>query len=73
MTSRLDGRDMVYKRKGRRAAIDRSGMTREEYAIEYLVKKHGVSVERARRLVEHHGTDLVKLKEAAGVAKSAGV
>jgi hypothetical protein len=60
---------MASKRKG--SVIDRSGMTREEYATEYLVKR-GVSKERAASLIKRHGADLMKLKEAAGVASVSG-
>ena len=60
---------MTDERRARRSAINRTGMSREEYAIEYLTKKHRVPVQRARALVVRHGADLTKLKEAAGVAK----
>jgi hypothetical protein len=44
---------------------NRSALSREEYAIEYLAKKFGLSEDQAKDLIEEHGTDLTKLKDAA--------
>jgi hypothetical protein len=48
----------------RKSGIDRTSMSREEYALEYLVNKFGLSERRARELIQQLGTDLVKLKAA---------
>jgi hypothetical protein len=44
---------------------NRSNLSREEYAIEYLGKKFGLSKSVARDLIEQHGTDIDKLRSAA--------
>jgi hypothetical protein len=52
--------------KGRRAPTPkRSDLSREQYAIEYLAKKFGLSEDQAKDLIDEHGADLVKLKDAA--------
>ena len=43
----------------------RSTLSREEYAIEYLGKKFGLSKSQARDLIEQHGADIGKLRTAA--------
>jgi len=37
----------------------------EEYEIEYFAKKHGLSAEQVRGLVQEHGNDRTALEDAA--------
>jgi len=37
----------------------------EGYEVEYLAKKHGLSVEQAQALIKQHGNDRAKLDAAA--------
>jgi len=52
--------------QGRRPpSSNRSNLSREEYAIEYLGKKFGLAKSVARDLIEQHGTNIDKLRSAA--------
>ncbi|HUV63624.1 MAG TPA: DUF3606 domain-containing protein [Sedimentisphaerales bacterium] len=52
--------------KTKRGASDRKKVNKNEgYEVRYFAKKHGITVEQAKALIEKHGNDRATLNKAA--------
>jgi len=56
--------------KTKRGASDRKKVNKNEgYEVRYFAKKHGITIEQTKALIEKHGNDRATLNQAADKLK----
>jgi hypothetical protein len=59
--------------KPKRGARDRDRVAGEQaYEVEYFARKHGISIEQARQLINEHGNNRAMLDATAKIMKWKG-